>query len=174
MARRNIILTTLSIRRTRYPSGANLLVSRPWNDVIIITSWEWIMTLSGGPDCVHDYHVVTSNGWWRQKIFKIKYFDGLNFVVVMNDPDNSSKITFVWPLFYHYDIFLLNFDLTHYIWPEIQRKMLNQVLRSDPQIGLFEPKHGLLHSSYFVELNQDVHAPLCSTLTLLFGFWQLK
>lgn len=106
MARRNIILTTLSIRRTRYPSGANLLVSRPWNDVIIITSWEWIMTLSGGPDCVHDYHVVTSNGWWRQKIFKIKYFDGLNFVVVMNDPDNSSKITFVWPLFYHYNTFL--------------------------------------------------------------------
>ena len=106
MARRNIILTTLSITRTRYPSGANLLVSRPWNDVIIITSWEWIMTLSGGPDCVHDYHVVTSNGWWRQKIFKIKYFDGLNFVLAMNDPDNSSKITFVWPLFYHYNTFL--------------------------------------------------------------------
>ena len=33
------------------------------------------------------------------KIFKIKYFDGLNFVLVMNnddfDPDNSSKMTFV-------------------------------------------------------------------------------
>lgn len=50
------------------------------------------------------------------------------------------------------------------------RKMLNQVLRSDPQIGLFELKQGLLHSSYFVELNQDVHAPLCSTFTLLSGF----
>ena len=62
-------------------------------------------------------------------------------------------------------------------YSEIQlgvRKMLNQVLRSDPQIGLFEPKQRLLHSSYFVELNQDVHAPLCSTLTLLSGFWQLK
>ena len=57
--------------------------------------------------------------------------------------------------------------------PEV-RTMLNQVLRSDPQIGLFEPKQGLLHSSYFVELNQDVQAPLCSTFTLLPGFWQLK
>ena len=111
MARRNIILTTLSIRRTRYPSGANLLVSRPWNDVIIITSWlmrmnydviRWLW-LCTWLSCCDVKRLMTS------KIFKIKYFDGLNFVLVMNNddfhPDYSSKMTFVWPLFDHYDTF---------------------------------------------------------------------
>ena len=128
----------------------------------VIRSWlcVWLW-------CCDVKRVMTS------KIFKIKYFDGLNFVLVINnddfDPDNSSKMTFVWPLFDHYESPYHNLWHFHILFfTRFNRKreiymLINQVLRSDPQIGLFEPKQGLLHSSYFVELNQDVHAPLCST-----------
>ena len=116
MARRNIILTTLSIRRTRYPSGANfMLLSRPmkWrhNNYVMrmnydVIRWPWPCTWLS---CCDVKRVMTS------KIFKIKYFNGLNFVLVMNDfdTDNSSKMTFVWPLYDHNGAFSYKISIRH-------------------------------------------------------------